>query len=68
MAPLAKPMAPFAPSRERGISVLPRSSSLEGSTVSDALRPEGGSGADTLASIDRRDTVMGQVCCDTSKY
>ena len=66
MAPLAKPMS--LSRRERNLVMLPRSSSLEGSTISDTLRSEGGGGgADAWASGSRREGTAaagqtGQVC------
>lgn len=66
MAPLAKPMAPQALAlsrRDRGhVMVLARSSSLEGSTVSDKLHSEGPT-AESWASSSRRDgaSAAGQV-------
>lgn len=60
MAPLAKPMVPQP---HGSVASLARSSSLEGSTVSDHLRSEG-HGPDAWASGTRKDGT-GQVRHDT---
>lgn len=63
MAPLAKPMAPKHRALSRrdrdSVELLARSSSLEGSTVSDALLQAGG-GAEACPAGGRRDGAAGQ--------